>query len=71
MDVIQIPAVLIITGTPSSTPAQTKISVGIPFFASAREALILFKDVATGRLTVIYAGSFAHLKREATLDLTS
>ncbi|KAL2058350.1 hypothetical protein ABVK25_001078 [Lepraria finkii] len=74
MDVIQIPVVLIITGTStwSSTPAQTKISVGIPFFASAREALILFKDVATGRLTVIDAkGSFAPLKRETTLDLTS
>ena len=72
MDVIQIPAVLIITGTQSSTPAQTEISVGIPFFASAREAMILFKDVATGRLTVIDAkGSFAPLTRETTLDLTS
>ena len=72
MDVIQVPVVLIITGGKRSTPAQTHISVGIPFFASAQEALILFKDVTTGQLSVIDAkGSFASLKTDDTGDLSS
>lgn len=72
MDVIQVPVVLIVTGQQFSSPADTKISVGIPFFASAQEALILFKDYSTGRLTVIDAkGSFAPLKKETTPHLTS
>ncbi|KAL2039975.1 hypothetical protein N7G274_007378 [Stereocaulon virgatum] len=72
VDVIQVPVVLIITGQQFSSPADTKISVGIPFFTSAQEALILFKDYSTGRLTVIDAkGSFAPLKKESTPDFTS
>ena len=72
MDVLQVPVVLVITGKEQATPAQTAISVGIPFFASAREALIIFKDYHTGRLSLIDAkGSFAPLKSDIDIDLSS
>lgn len=54
--------VLVITGGRYSRPDQSNISVGIPFFASAGEALILFKDYNNGRLFVIDAkGAFEGL----------
>ncbi len=72
MDVLQVPVVLVITGQQLPTPAQTAISVGIPFFASAREALILFKDYVTGQISLIDAkGSFAPLKMDNNVDLSS
>lgn len=55
LDVIQVPIVLIIIGPRSQAPDQANLSVGISFFANAREALILFKDYNTGRLFVIDA----------------
>ena len=72
MDVLQVPVVLVITGQQRATPAQTAISVGIPFFASAREALILFKDYKTGQISLIDAkGCFAPLKMDNGVDLSS
>ena len=72
MDVLQVPVVLVITGQQQATPAQTAISVGITFFASAREALILFKNYETGQISLIDAkGSFAPLKMDNDLDLSS
>lgn len=50
MEVIHVPAVLLIFGGKYAFPGNTNISVGIPFFAAARAALILFKDYSTGRL---------------------
>lgn len=65
LDAIQIPMILVVSGGRYSTPDQSKISVGIPFFASAPEALILFKDYFTGQIFVIDAkGVFAPLKPE-------
>ena len=72
MDVLQVPVVLVITGYQQATPAQTAISVGIPFYASAREALILFKDCQTGQIALIDAkGCFAPLKMDKDPDLSS
>ena len=71
-DVLQVPVILVITGRQQATPAQTAISVGIPFFASAREALILFKDCETGQISLIDAkGCFAPLEMENDVDLSS
>lgn len=71
-NVLHVPVVLVITGQQQATPAQTAISVGIPFFASAREALILFKDYETGQIALIDAkGSFARLNRNNDVDLSS
>ena len=72
MDVLQVPVVLVITGRQQATPAQTAISVGVSFFASAREALILFKDYGTGQISLIDAkGCFALLKTNGDVDLSS
>ena len=71
-NVLHVPVVLVITGQKLETPAHTAISVGIPFFASAREALILFKDYQTGQISLIDAkGSFAPLKVNSDVDLSS
>ena len=63
-DLLQVPVVLIIAGGRQSTPESTNISVGIPFFTSAREALILFKDYSSGQIFVIDAkgATFERLK---------
>ena len=72
MNALQVPVVLVITGQQQATPAQTAISVGISFFASAREALILFKDYETGQISLIDAkGCFAPLKMADDADLSS
>ena len=69
---IRIPVVLIVTGARYSGPNQANISVGIPFFTSAQEALILFKDYATGQIFVIDAkGAFEPLKPQNSQDLHS
>lgn len=63
LSLIHIPVVLLIVGKKASTgPAQTNISVGVPFFANSQESLILFKDCISGELFVVAAkGSFASL----------
>lgn len=72
LDVIQIPVVLIIIGERYGTPDQANISAGIPFFANAREALILFEDYTTGQLFIIDAkGAFEPLKSRRSDDLSS
>ncbi|KAL9582855.1 MAG: hypothetical protein Q9212_003054 [Teloschistes hypoglaucus] len=64
-DVLQVPIVLVITGARYGDPGQSNISVGVTFFAAAREALILFKDYSSGQLFVIDAkGAFQSLKKE-------
>lgn len=42
VEVIHVPVVLLIVGGRYLSPSNTNISVGITFFAAAREALILF-----------------------------
>ncbi|KAI4090795.1 MAG: hypothetical protein L6R37_007838 [Teloschistes peruensis] len=70
-EVLQVPVILVITGTRYDGPGQSNISVGVTFFAAAREALILFKDYSSGQLFVIDAkGAFQSLKQE-TSDHTS
>ena len=58
--VMQIPIVLLIAGnryTPS--PETTNISVAIPFYAGATDAMLLYKDVSDGRIYVVSAkGAF-------------
>ncbi|KAL8929142.1 MAG: hypothetical protein Q9172_000577 [Xanthocarpia lactea] len=64
-DVLQTPIILVITGIRYPVPGQSNISVGVTFFAAAREALILFKVYDSGQLFVIDAkGSFQSLKHE-------
>ncbi len=71
LDVIQVPVVLIIVGARSAAPDQANLSVGISFFANAREALILFKDYISGRLFVIDAkGAFEPLRSTQTDGLS-
>ena len=63
LDIVHAPLVLIITGSRLADPNESNISVGIPFFASAREALILHINYQTNALTVIDAkGAFEELK---------
>lgn len=70
-NVLQTPIILVITGERYGGPAQANISVGVTFFAAAREALILFKVGSSGELFVIDAkGSFASLKNKES-DYTS
>lgn len=69
--VLNVPLVFVIVGTRGETPSITNISVGIPFFASSRDTLILFKETSTGKLSVIAAkGCFQALAgSEAAQDL--
>ena len=53
-----------------STPDRENISVGVSFFASARDALILYKSIRDGALFVIDAkGVFTRL-RGVDVDLS-
>ena len=71
VEVIHVPVVLLIVGGRCLSPSNTNISVGITFFAAAREALFLFKDYSTGHLYLIGAkGGFAALM-EGSIDLSS
>ncbi|KAL8692930.1 MAG: hypothetical protein Q9218_002131 [Villophora microphyllina] len=64
-EVLQVPIILVITGARYGEPGQSNISVGVTFFAAAREALILFKDYSSGQLSVIDAkGAFQSLRHE-------
>ncbi|KAK4694811.1 hypothetical protein P7C71_g2829, partial [Lecanoromycetidae sp. Uapishka_2] len=75
--VTQVPVILIITGPRRSTPAEANISVGVSFFASARDALILFREDTTcypfsSQLFLIDAkGAFDPLLRSQGADLQS
>lgn len=58
--VMQIPIVLLIAGNRyTHSPETTNISVAIPFYAGATDAMLLYKDVADGRIYVVSAkGAF-------------
>ncbi|KAH6614157.1 hypothetical protein C7974DRAFT_368322 [Boeremia exigua] len=61
-EVLNVPLVFVITNARGSSPGTADISVGISFFASSRDTLILFKDQQTGKIYVIAAkGCFADL----------
>ncbi|KAJ8110670.1 hypothetical protein OPT61_g6545 [Boeremia exigua] len=61
-EVLNVPLVFLITGSCGSSPGTANISVGISFFASSQDTLILFKDVSTGKIYVIAGkGCFAEL----------
>lgn len=61
-DVLHVPLIFVITGSPGKTPSATNISVGISFFASSQDTLILFKETGTGKIYVIAGkGCFAAL----------
>ncbi len=50
--VIQVLVILVITGPRRSTPANANILVGISFFTSAPDAMILFQEDTTCYLSV-------------------
>lgn len=52
-DVLNIPLVFLITGSPGKSPGTANISVGISFFASSEDTLILFQETGTGNIYVI------------------
>ncbi|KAH7395136.1 hypothetical protein DE146DRAFT_97073 [Phaeosphaeria sp. MPI-PUGE-AT-0046c] len=61
-EVLNVPLVFVITGYRKASPSTTDISVGISFFASATDTLILFKDTESGVLSVIAGkGRFASM----------
>ena len=72
-EVLAVPLVFLITGTRGSTPGTANISVGISFFASSHDTLILFKETQTGRIYIIAGkGCFAELGGSAAAkDLTN
>ncbi|KAF3003555.1 hypothetical protein E8E13_006137 [Curvularia kusanoi] len=72
-EVLNVPLVFVITGSRGSSPGTANISVGISFFASSHDTLILFKDLQTGKLYVIAGkGCFAELGGSAAAqDLTN
>lgn len=71
--VLNVPLVFLITGSLGSSPGTANISVGISFFASSRDIMILFKETQTGKIYVIAAkGCFAKLGGSAAAqDLTN
>jgi hypothetical protein len=59
---LNIPLVFVITGYKKHSPSTTDISVGISFFASSQDTLIIFKETSTGKIYVIAGkGRFASL----------
>ena len=69
--VMQVPVVLLIVGRQYTlSPETTNISVAIPFFAGANDALLLFEDMEDGRIYVVSAkGAFEALSTSATDDV--
>jgi hypothetical protein len=60
--VLNVPLIFVITGSPAKTPMSTNLSVGISFFASSQDTLILFRESGNGRIYVIAGkGCFAAL----------
>ena len=67
--VLNVPVIFLITSHREHEPASANISVGISLFASARDALILFKETVTGRFWIISAkGRFHKLQDETAED---
>jgi hypothetical protein len=69
LDLLNIPLVFVITGHKKQSPSTTDISVGISFFASSQDTLILFKETSTGKIYVIASkGRFASLGGSAAAE---
>ncbi|KAI4157193.1 MAG: hypothetical protein LQ342_008472 [Letrouitia transgressa] len=68
-----VPVCIVIFGNKTSSPALTNVSVGIPFYVSATEAMILFKDIKSDQIWVIASkGIFSSLSNATNeLDLSS
>jgi hypothetical protein len=59
-ELLNVPLVFVITGARKKSPKETDISVGISFYASSQDTLILFKETASGMIWVIAGkGRFA------------
>ncbi|KAG8534022.1 uncharacterized protein KY384_000864 [Bacidia gigantensis] len=70
-NITQIPVILLIVGPRRSEPRSESISVGISFFAGARDAMILYKDIYKKTIYLIDAkGAFQSLKGATDSDLT-
>ncbi|KAL9023943.1 MAG: hypothetical protein Q9196_006868 [Gyalolechia fulgens] len=71
--VTNVPICLVVFGTTWKVPNSMNISVGVPLYATATEAMILFKDVHLGKVYVVAAkGSFSTLaKIPNQIDLSS
>ncbi|KAF2677159.1 hypothetical protein K458DRAFT_481534 [Lentithecium fluviatile CBS 122367] len=62
LNILSVPIVFLIVGARGRTPETTNISVGISFFASAQDTVILFKETSTGKIYVVAGkGCFAPL----------
>ena len=69
--ITQVPVILLIVGGCYSTPESENISVGVSFFAGARDALILYQNFRDGAFFVIDAkGAFEIMKNGAGEDLS-
>lgn len=69
VEVLPVPIILIIIGHRRSAPNLSNISVGISFFAAARDALILFQDYSSGELFVLNAkGADFEILKPKNLD---
>ena len=68
--VSNVPICMVIVGELRATPEMTNISVGIPFYAAASEAIILFKDASSRKLYVVAAkGPFMALAKNTDVGL--
>ncbi|KAI4289688.1 MAG: hypothetical protein L6R35_001038 [Caloplaca aegaea] len=62
--ITNVPVCLVIFGTKQKLPVSVNISVGIPVYATATEALLLFKDTHSGKLYIVAAkGGFSPLAK--------
>ena len=69
--VIRVPVILVIVGERRVPPERENISVGVSFFASASDALILYKEAKANGLYLIDAkGMFTPLRVEGECDLS-
>ncbi|KAJ6516853.1 hypothetical protein C8R47DRAFT_1032356 [Mycena vitilis] len=66
------PVIFVITNRSGDKPSTIDISVGISVFASARDAAIVFKDIANGEIFVLAAkGAFEVLTAGFKINLDS
>ncbi|KAL8974529.1 MAG: hypothetical protein Q9197_001237 [Variospora fuerteventurae] len=62
--IINVPVYLVVFGTKQKLPISINISVSIPVYATATEALLLFKDTHLGKLYIVVAkGGFSPLAK--------
>ena len=69
-DVLQIPVIVVIVGEADQPCENANLSVGVSFYACAKEAAILYKHSRSGQISVINAkGRFTPLLDKAKLDV--